>query len=72
MADYGVASAYLLLINDVLKDHIEIHGPGGAAELLGVNPGTLRYRLKKLGSSTVESGLRAPKMANSCDSIRGI
>jgi len=27
----------------------QIHGPGGAGELLGVNPNTLRYRMKKLG-----------------------
>jgi hypothetical protein len=27
----------------------KIHGPGGAGELLGVNPDTLRYRMKKLG-----------------------
>jgi transcriptional regulator with GAF, ATPase, and Fis domain len=27
----------------------KIHGPGGAGELLGVNPNTLRYRMKKLG-----------------------
>jgi hypothetical protein len=27
----------------------EIHGPGGAAELLGVNPSTLRNRMNKLG-----------------------
>ncbi|MHB1349266.1 MAG: sigma-54 interaction domain-containing protein [Desulfobulbaceae bacterium] len=27
----------------------KIHGPGGAAELLGVNPNTLRWRLDKLG-----------------------
>ncbi|SHK55130.1 Transcriptional regulator containing GAF, AAA-type ATPase, and DNA-binding Fis domains [Desulfatibacillum alkenivorans DSM 16219] len=27
----------------------KIHGPGGAAELLGINPMTLRHRLKKLG-----------------------
>lgn len=27
----------------------KIHGPGGAAEVLGVNPNTLRYRLSKLG-----------------------
>jgi len=26
-----------------------IHGPGGAAELLDVNPSTLRWRLDKLG-----------------------
>ena len=42
----------------LIKRHIErvlektaskIHGPGGAGELLGVNPDTLRYRMKKLG-----------------------
>ncbi len=27
----------------------KLHGPGGAAERLGVNPNTLRYRLSKLG-----------------------
>jgi transcriptional regulator with GAF, ATPase, and Fis domain len=27
----------------------KIHGSGGAGELLGVNPNTLRYRMKKLG-----------------------
>jgi transcriptional regulator with GAF, ATPase, and Fis domain len=27
----------------------KIHGPGGAAELLGVNPNTLRWRINKLG-----------------------
>jgi transcriptional regulator with GAF, ATPase, and Fis domain len=27
----------------------KIHGPGGAGELLAVNPNTLRYRMKKLG-----------------------
>jgi transcriptional regulator with GAF, ATPase, and Fis domain len=27
----------------------KIHGPGGAAELLGVNPNTLRSRMRKLG-----------------------
>ncbi len=29
----------------------KIHGPGGAAELLGMNPNTLRWRLDKLGIS---------------------
>jgi len=29
----------------------KIHGPGGAAELLGVNPNTLRWRMDKLGIS---------------------
>ena len=27
----------------------KIHGPSGAGELLGVNPNTLRYRMRKLG-----------------------
>ncbi len=27
----------------------KVHGPGGAAELLGVNANTLRYRMQKLG-----------------------
>ena len=27
----------------------KIHGPGGAGELLRVNPNTLRYRMRKLG-----------------------
>ena len=32
-------------------DHTEgkVHGPDGAAELLGMNPSTLRYRMDKLG-----------------------
>ncbi|MCP4674180.1 MAG: sigma-54-dependent Fis family transcriptional regulator, partial [Deltaproteobacteria bacterium] len=27
----------------------KIHGPGGAGEILGVNPSTLRYKIQKLG-----------------------
>jgi hypothetical protein len=27
----------------------KIHGPGGAAELLGVNPNSLRSKMRKLG-----------------------
>jgi len=27
----------------------KIHGPTGAAELLGINPSTLRHRMRKLG-----------------------
>jgi len=45
-------------LDTVTKHHIErvlvltsgkIHGPGGAGELLGVNPNTLRYKMRKLG-----------------------
>ncbi len=47
-----------LLIDDVMADHIrrvldlaggQIEGAGGAAELLGINPATLRNRMRKLG-----------------------
>lgn len=47
-----------LKLDDVLTQHIErvldiaggkVHGSGGAAELLGVNPSTLRNKMKKLG-----------------------
>ena len=27
----------------------KIHGPGGAGEVLGINPNTLRHRMRKLG-----------------------
>ena len=27
----------------------KINGPGGAAEFLGINPNTLRHRMKRLG-----------------------
>ena len=45
-------------LDTVTKRHIErvlvmtngkIHGSGGAGELLGINPNTLRYKMKKLG-----------------------
>ncbi len=48
----------LLDLDQVVSQHIarvlgmtggKIHGPGGAAELLGVNASTLRYRMEKLG-----------------------
>jgi transcriptional regulator with GAF, ATPase, and Fis domain len=40
-------------ISEVLNKYAKgkIHGPGGAAELLGMNPNTLRWRLDKLGIS---------------------
>ncbi len=48
----------LLELNVVISRHIrhalkiskgKINGPGGAAESLGINPGTLRHRMKTLG-----------------------
>ena len=47
-----------LELDHVTKRHIQhvltlangkIHGPGGAGELLGINPNTLRFKMKKLG-----------------------
>lgn len=47
-------------LNQVIRDHIEdvldsvngkVHGRNGAAEILGVNPSTLRSRMNKLGIS---------------------
>ena len=52
------SGAQSLRIDDINIRHIErvlkmtegkIHGPGGAAELLSINAGTLRNRMKKLG-----------------------
>lgn len=48
------------LLDDVMREHIlaaleysrgKVHGRGGAGELLGINPDTLRKRMKKLGLS---------------------
>ncbi|MCK4337920.1 MAG: sigma-54-dependent Fis family transcriptional regulator, partial [Candidatus Aminicenantes bacterium] len=45
-------------LDEIISNHIrrvltkangKIHGPGGAAELLGINPSTLRNRMNKLG-----------------------
>jgi DNA-binding NtrC family response regulator len=56
----GVPSHLPLKLDEAMAAHIsgvlklsdgKIHGPGGAAELLGVNPNTLRWRLDKLGIS---------------------
>jgi transcriptional regulator with GAF, ATPase, and Fis domain len=53
-----VPSEETLELDLLIKDHIQrvlqitggkIHGPGGAGEVLGVNPDTLRSRMKKLG-----------------------
>jgi transcriptional regulator with GAF, ATPase, and Fis domain len=48
----------LLRLNDVCSEHIKrvlsmvegkVEGHGGASELLGMNPGTLRHKMRKLG-----------------------
>jgi len=57
-ADNGVIEDSILELDVLVKRHIQgalektggkIHGPGGAGELLGVNPNTLRYKMKKHG-----------------------
>ena len=54
----GVPAGETLELDALIKEHIQrvlqltggkIHGPGGAGEVLGVNPGTLRSRMEKLG-----------------------
>ncbi|MDJ0764061.1 MAG: sigma 54-interacting transcriptional regulator [Myxococcota bacterium] len=54
----SAASEHSLTLDDVIVSHIKhvldmtegkIHGAGGAGELLGINPSTLRTRMKKLG-----------------------
>ena len=54
----SAADEYPLDLDAVIGRHIrrvlgmtggKIHGPGGAGELLGVNPNTLRYKMTKLG-----------------------
>ena len=54
----GVREEEPLDLDTVIAAHIrrvlgltggKIHGPGGAGELLGVNPNTLRHRMRKLG-----------------------
>jgi len=45
-------------LDEVVSDHIrkilemtkgKVHGPGGAAEMMGLNPSTLRYKMNQLG-----------------------
>jgi transcriptional regulator with GAF, ATPase, and Fis domain len=54
----GALEDETLELDALIKHHIErvlkltggkIHGPGGAGEILGVNPDTLRSKMKKLG-----------------------
>ncbi|GAK55969.1 sigma-54 dependent DNA-binding response regulator [Candidatus Vecturithrix granuli] len=42
-----VNASYILQVSE--RTHGKINGPGGAAELLGIHPNTLRKRLAKLG-----------------------
>jgi len=55
---YGNNVEQVIKLDDAMSLHIKkvvklakgkIHGPGGAAELLGINPSTLRFKMKKLG-----------------------
>jgi PAS domain S-box-containing protein len=57
-ATVGALKDETLELDALVKRHIQhvikltrgkIHGPGGAGEVLRVNPDTLRYRMKKLG-----------------------
>ena len=63
--------AQLPTLNQITADHIRkalvqtngrIEGPGGAAELLDINHGTLRARMKKLG---IAFGRNAPPLVKS-------
>ncbi len=56
--DNGIAGEDILELDEVYARHIKkvlvlshgkINGPGGAAEILRINPNTLRNRMKKLG-----------------------
>jgi hypothetical protein len=56
--DFHEAKDESLKLDNMIVHHIQkvlglakgkIHGPKGAAELLGVNPSTLRNRMNKLG-----------------------
>ncbi|MEE8440465.1 MAG: MATE family efflux transporter [Spirochaetia bacterium] len=61
-SDHGIEvdQGKLLNLDTFMSVHIRralslaagrVHGPGGAAELLGINPSTLRNRMKRLGIS---------------------
>ncbi|NLH47293.1 MAG: sigma 54-interacting transcriptional regulator [Myxococcales bacterium] len=54
----GKAAPQAARLDEAMADHIQyalslakgkVHGKGGAAEILGINPSTLRSRMKKLG-----------------------
>ncbi len=59
-ADVSSQQPDLSTLNEAIETHIrsalelckgKVHGPGGAAELLDINPSTLRKRMDKLGIS---------------------
>jgi PAS domain S-box-containing protein len=65
----GAPDDEMLGLDELVKRHIEraleltegkIHGPGGAGEVLEVNPDTLRYRMRKL-NIPFQKRKKAPK-----------
>jgi transcriptional regulator with GAF, ATPase, and Fis domain len=44
------------ILKALVSAHGRIYGEGGAAELLGMNPSTLRSRMKALGIKKYENG----------------
>ena len=57
-SEYSVPSQQILTMDEAVASHIrsvldrarwKVSGPGGAAELLQMNPSTLRFRMQKLG-----------------------
>jgi transcriptional regulator with GAF, ATPase, and Fis domain len=58
LTESPIQEAYFPKLDEIMSRHIRralkttkgrIHGPAGAARLLGINPSTLRSRMKKLG-----------------------
>ena len=56
--DHAIKEKNVLGLDELFIRHVKkvlsmcngkIHGPGGAAELLKINPSTLRNRMKKMG-----------------------
>jgi len=69
-AAVGAAPRYPLNLDQAMAQHIrevlemtggKVHGPGGAAELLGMNPNTLSWRMDKLGISRPRSRVRGAR-----------
>jgi transcriptional regulator with GAF, ATPase, and Fis domain len=61
------------LLNDIMSEHIQhaleatkgrIHGSGGAARLLGINPSTLRHRMRKLSITNGEKRRRVQRLGH--------